>query len=181
MSTPAWVATRTWATDEIPTAAQANNYWRDGLDHVAKPCGAQAKRTASGFSIPGSTVTALELNAENWDTDAIHDNSTNPSRFTIPTDMDGHYLFTASVTFAFSAGGTIRYLMLYKNGSPIVTSPGHLLDAKVPFPAVWSVCLTGSREVSVAAGDYLEARVFQDSGGALDVTDATVSIRKVSN
>lgn len=135
---------------------------------------------SSNQSIADTTSTAISFSSsENWDTDTIHSTGTNPSRFTVPTGQGGVYWLYATAFFTPGAG-TIRYLSLYKNGSALTTTPTHLVDAKVPWTAIFSTVLTGGREVTLAAGDYVEFHTYQDSGGALNMTYAVGGIRKVS-
>ena len=56
--------------------------------------GARAHHS-SNQSITNNTFTVLSLNSERWDTDSIHDNSTNNSRLTCNTA--GKYIITAGV------------------------------------------------------------------------------------
>lgn len=179
MATPDFTTPTTWAAGNVPTAAQFNAQLRDNVLHLATPVACQATRTTN-LSIPNSTSTAITFTStDSWDTDSIHSTSTNPSRFTIPTGQDGIYWCYCDALFAV-AGGTIRYLAIYKNGSALVTTPGHLISATQPFAAVFSTEVWGGREVLLAAGDYIEFHAFQDSGGAINITNAIGSIRKVS-
>jgi hypothetical protein len=113
-------------------------------------------------SIPNVTDTNLAFNSERFDTDAFHDTATNNSRFTIPTGMGGYYVINCSVR-ADSATGLFQ-LTLKKNGTTsigIVTIPfvsGYTLFGQVNSPVV-----------SLSAGDYIQAQVYQDTGGALNV------------
>jgi hypothetical protein len=113
-------------------------------------------------SIPNITDTNLAFNSERFDTDAFHDNSTNNSRLTIPTGLGGYYVINCSVR-ADSATGLFQ-LTLKKNGTTsigIVTIPfvsGYTLFGQVNSPVV-----------SLSAGDYIQAQVYQDTGGALNV------------
>jgi hypothetical protein len=124
--------------------------------------GASVYKTASQ-TINNSTETALTFNAEDYDTDAFHDNSTNNTRMTIPTGKGGRYLVTATSAFFNNATGQ-RTAYIYKNGSTLlntaqVAGVSGTIDAFV----------TTSYVVNVSAADYLEIKVFQNSGGTLTV------------
>lgn len=51
----------------------------------------------ANISIPNATYTALQFNSEDFDTDNMHDNTTNNTRLTCKTA--GIYLITGSVSF----------------------------------------------------------------------------------
>jgi hypothetical protein len=118
-------------------------------------------------SVNNATLTALTLDSEDYDVGAMHDNVTNNSRMTIPTGGNGLYLLVAKTTFASNGTGAARELRLTKNGAAIGTSVLHAPTAA----ANEQISVTGI-EVLVAT-DYIEAYVYQDSGGALNVGAAT--------
>ena len=67
-------------------------------------------------------------------------------------------------------------------GRPVlVADPGGYIASDGPRGGAQPTTIVGSREVELAAGDYVEFEVYQDTGGALNVSNATASIRKVSN
>jgi hypothetical protein len=104
-------------------------------------------------------------------THAFHSDSTNRSRMTIPSGLDGDYL----CFFAFNLGGTdsggSRRARLLKNGSTLAT----LLSPDAPA-AIAAIETTAYYAVGLAAGDYLEVQVYQDSGGALNFTMSSFTI-----
>ena len=115
----------------------------------------------TNISIPNSTITTIPLNDEVFDTDTMHDNSVNPSRITIKTA--GKYLITACAGFASNATER-RVLFIYKNGdTQISTQSANAVSASATI-------LNISTIVDLAVNDYVEMRVFQASGGALDVS-----------
>lgn len=120
---------------------------------------ATVTRTAAQ-SIPDATATAIAWDAEDFDTDAIHDNVTNNTRLTVP--MAGKYLITANVSFAFNATGT-RLLRLRKNGA------SQLAANSLPSHASIGVGVGFAYIASLAASDFVEIQAFQNSGGALNV------------
>lgn len=112
-------------------------------------------------SIATNTLTTLAMNSERWDhVDVMHDPVTNNSR--LICNHAGKYRATANVSFDTNATG-YRFLDIVKNGGARV--------ALVTCPAIsgdyTSLCVTV--EVDLAANDYLEVRVLQTSGGALNV------------
>jgi hypothetical protein len=120
---------------------------------------AKAFRNANQ-SIPNATDTAVELNAEAFDTDNMHDNSVNPSRITVP--VAGKYDLAAGARFAAHATGE-RRVSIYKNGSAVVLINQPSASGSQP---TW---VGAAGLATAAAGDYFEMFVQQTSGGALDV------------
>ena len=124
--------------------------------------GAQAKKTANQ-SIANNTATAVSFEAENFDTDAFHDNSTNNSRMTIPSGKGGKYLINC--TLDFSSGAGARIIMLYKNGA---------LEQYLNYyngDGTYTTITSGTFITSVVATDYLEIFVEQSTGTNKNVGD----------
>jgi len=113
-------------------------------------------------SVANGTYTAVTFDSEDYDTDAIHDNSTNNSRFTIPSGKGGKWLVTGQVTFAINSTG-YRIVALYNNGSRFAyaaTLSSVNGDAtSVPFSYVYDF----------TAADYMEVFVWQNSSGNLNI------------
>lgn len=120
-------------------------------------------------SIADNTDTALALNSERYDTDAIHDNVTNNSRLTCKTA--GKYIIVGNVAFDLNNTG-IRLLRIRLNG---VTNIGSQLTR--------GSAGTGSDDnmnvstiYDLAVNDYVQLFFFQNSGVALNVNaNASVS------
>ncbi|MHC4620249.1 MAG: hypothetical protein ACYTEQ_21080 [Planctomycetota bacterium] len=110
-------------------------------------------------SINNATNTILALNSERWDTDNYHDLVTNNSRLTVPSD--GLYIAQASATYAANSTGS-RSITIYLNGTTTIT--GLFIQAGA---AAQTLCTSVIYDLS--ATDYLEVRVWQNSGGALNV------------
>jgi hypothetical protein len=116
-------------------------------------------------SINNTTFTTLNFDSEEFDTDAFHDNSTNNNRITIPSGKGGKYLVIGQVHFAANNVGG-RSIYLYKNNaadifSIDVTTGASGYDTSQNFSLIRDL----------VAGDYLQLRVYQNSGGALDVVN----------
>lgn len=119
-------------------------------------------RTTANQNVADATATAISYQAETYDTQSLHDNSTNPSRITIPSGGSGLYLFQAQVTFDNNAVGR-REIYIYKNGSQIAVEKLFNPDA------VQDSILTISIQESCSISDFFEIFVFQNSGGGLDI------------
>jgi len=120
-------------------------------------------------SIANATFTAVTFDSETFDTDAFHSTSSNTSRFTVPSGKAGKYLLTGVIAFATGTG--TREVAIYKNGAAVnygVTLPASANPLGTYMPI--------SYVLSLAVADYVEIFVYQNSGGALNVTfpeDAT--------
>jgi hypothetical protein len=112
-------------------------------------------------SIPNGSFTTLAFNSEDYDTDTLHDTSTNNSRLT--ADRDGYWLIFLHVSFDSNATGD-RLVRITENGTndiasiQVRASPGVTTDISL------------STVYHLASTEYVEARVNQNSGGALNVS-----------
>jgi len=121
---------------------------------------------SAGQSIANATYTAISFDGEDYDTDAFHDNSTNNSRITIPSGKAGKYLVTANISLE-SGAGNFRIINIYKNGS----GTG---DNTVATVSGFGTIVVKTVVMNLAVGDYIQAFVYQNSGGSLNAnTTAT--------
>ena len=117
--------------------------------------GWRVNRSAS-FTLNNGTTTFVSWDDETFDTDTFHDNSTNPSRITIPSGKDGYYAITAKVLFQDINATGARQLGFVKNG--------------VTFLGFFETNSTNTQEVmltsivNLSAADYIEVRLYQTSG-----------------
>ena len=123
--------------------------------------GASVYKSASQ-SISNATNTLLTFNSENFDTNTYHDTSTNTGRITVPSGKAGYYNLQAIVAFAAGAVG-LRQIVFFKNGS--VLNYGVQSAATTASENISNA----SYVVSLAVSDYVEAYVYQTSGGAINV------------
>lgn len=113
-------------------------------------------------SLTNATQTPLNFNSERFDTDTMHDTSTNNERLTCKTA--GLYLIIANVGFASNVTG-LRSLSLELNGA-------------LPYIAARNMSSPGLARLQVvtmyqlAVNDYVRVVAFQDSGGALNTEQA---------
>lgn len=128
-------------------------------------CGASASRVTD-FSVANTTWTAVEFNSEVYDTDSIHDNVTNPSRFTIPTGKTGYWSFKGAVQWDVSTTGN-RYLAVRVNNVQVgVAASGYNWIAASYYQPFYTV------DFYATAGQYAELFVYQENGGALNIRSA---------
>lgn len=157
-------------TSATPTA------WIWGVADQTATAGSAAFVGAKAYnsvvqSLANNTDTALTLDSEEYDTDAIHDTATNTSRLTVPAGKAGKWRFRYH-TFSSATNATgIRATYLRKNGTTKIRGSN---DRRVGSTAV-NPTLEGGADIELIAGDYVEVIGFQNSGGALDFgfADAT--------
>lgn len=141
--------------------AQSHNHGGGDGSGLVNAIGAHVTHSGN-LTISTATWTDLNFNTERFDTDAFHDTATNNQRLTVPTGKGGKYLVTGGVEFANNATG-YRALAIHKNGSTferVVTANA------VSGNETW---LSIAAQLELAAGDYVTLRVFQNSGGNLNV------------
>jgi hypothetical protein len=112
-------------------------------------------------AIANTTIAALAFNAERFDTHAFHDPATNNSRLTVPAGLGGLYLLGGHVTWAAGAGNR-RQVAIRLNGATTI----EVADQA----GAGSPSQSATTTYRLAAGDYAELTVYQDSGGALNVS-----------
>lgn len=137
------------------TAPNASGTIRLGTD-----ISVSAKRTTDQ-TITNSTPTAVSMDAENYDTNSMHEAVTNPTRVTFTTA--GKYTCSGNARFAASALGarSIAFFLnatteIYKYRQPVNTAGN-------------STQITMTGDFLFSAADYIELRAEQDSGGDLAV------------
>jgi hypothetical protein len=156
----AWTAPITWTASHVVTAAELNTGVRDNLNFLHTFSGVYGYKAADQ-TLTTAVEAAMVMDTESYDTDAYHDNATTNTRFTIPTGFDGYYLLGAMVDFAGNATG-VRRLSLRLNGAT------ELALAQVSAAGATVTRMgTVSLITHLAAADYVEATVFQNSGGNL--------------
>jgi hypothetical protein len=114
---------------------------------------------ASDQSIPSGVTTPLNFTGENYDTVSMHNNTTNNSRLTAP--VKGIYAVNAAVQWVPNTTG-VRYLQLASDAVGTVAvqrEPGSSTDLTQEV----------STQMRLQAGEYIEAKVLQTSGGPLNV------------
>ena len=155
----AYQAPPNFAAGAVLTEAQLDTL-SDDISFLANKPRVRVYNSAA-ISIPHDTATALTFNSERFDTDTMHSTAVNTGRITFTTA--GTYLVGATLQFADNATGN-RQVAIRLNGST-------LLDVRT-FPAysTGGGSMLGTATLyAFSAGDYVEVRVYQNSGAALDV------------
>jgi len=123
--------------------------------------GASVYRATSDQSVSSATLTAIEFNAESYDTDSYHDNATNNSRLTVPTN--GKYRVEGAVTLESVGSGDIQ-IRLDVNGSH-----GRQV-LRLNSGSYSALTYSFSTILVLSASDYVEVVVF-DAAGSFTVRD----------
>jgi hypothetical protein len=155
--TPARLAVGANNTKLVAASGEAT-----GLKYVGFQ-GASVWKTASQ-NATNATQTTMTFDIEAFDTDSFHDNSTNNSRLTIPSGMDGKYLVTVKADFAANATGQ-RVVYHLVNGTLV-----NFAAIAPPSSGGGGAGVALSAVYQLTAGQYVEMAVYQDSGVTLAIT-----------
>ena len=117
----------------------------------------------SALSLANNTGTIVNWTAENFDSDAFHDLSTNTSRLTVPSGKGGKYLVSAMGVYAANATG-VRATALRLNGTTYVGEFAASVTGAGTNQSTTVVAI-----LNLSAGDYVEVDAFQTSSGALNL------------
>jgi len=115
----------------------------------------------ANITVPHNAWTALTFNAEVFDTDGMHSLTTNTDRLTCI--LPGTYLVGGQAAFAVNAAGS-RGIEIVLNGSTVIAEVNDLPSGT----GNWRMDIAPTL-YQLAAGDTLQLRAFQTSGGDLDV------------
>lgn len=116
-----------------------------------------AYRNGTSTTLTANTWFSVPLTGEDYDTDGFHDNSTNNTRFTIPTGKGGKYLLTFNARF--EEGTDYAYLDIVKNNTgSLVTGWQGLIQFKNLASNNWLI--SGATVATLAAADYVEFRIL---------------------
>jgi hypothetical protein len=139
-----------------------NNGWRQPYTPpMCRAFNSAATTTTNGVEA------AIPFDSESFDTDSMHDTGVNNTRITFNTT--GVYAVGGNLSWASNATGT-RHLEIKLNNTTYL-AVGNVLSVGASF----NTRMVASTLYKFAANDYVELRVFQDSGGNLDVlADTTV-------
>lgn len=139
-----------WVSGDLITAAKLNNMKNNLLG--GSGCGVKATATTS---ISTGSTTSISFDTELHDTDGFF--APTSTNIVIPTGFAGRYLITANGNIAFNASGA-RVISIYINGT---------LNISAPMAAGNPQSGGISRVLTLAAGDVITIRIFQDSGVSL--------------
>lgn len=134
---------------------------------------AQSMRFMGARVYVGTTLTtqdirvlgALAFNTEDFDTDGFHDNVTNNTRLTIPSDKNIKYVeLTGCIACDLDTNDTWRRLMIVKNGT---TAVGEITRSEAGS-GLWGLNVS-SGPLSVISGDYFELWAQTESDASISI------------
>lgn len=111
-------------------------------------------------NVATSTYVTLAFDTERWDTDGMHDNTTNNERLTCKTA--GKYIANFTAQWASSPAARYRFF-IYKNAA-VKQAVSEVITGAVGYPG-----LTVTAIVDLAVNDYLYVAAWQNSGGTVAV------------
>jgi hypothetical protein len=153
------------STGTVPPASWGDQI-RDNLEFLVDPPACSISQSSSQTVASATTVVMGTTSLENYDNDAMHNDSSNRSRITVNTA--GRYLAMATVfTDSFAGGVPSYYRFLFrKNGT---TSIGGF-RMKNSADSNEAVRIAASRTLVMSAGDYMEVTFDHTLGGPIEVT-----------
>ena len=153
--------TQPWATSYKVLATDLTTHLRDNLLFLAGTGGATAQLTHSANqAIATGTDTYLAFDTETRDDEGAHDPATNNSRLVVP--YTGVWRLWAMIEWAANTNGE-RILELVANRAALLARVRWANMGGNPCNQL-VYC-----ERALTAGDYVEVRVNQSSGGSLNV------------
>jgi hypothetical protein len=132
--------------------------------------GCKAVRTATQAATQNVDTAVQFTGTEEFDSDTMHDTSTNSSRITVP--YAGIYEVHGHLYWAANASGT-RYVILAKNGSNMTFGT---TGVRASPPGANVFMQDFSDVLPLAAGDYLELIGNQDGAASLNINYAHLSV-----
>jgi hypothetical protein len=148
----------TFTAGNVLTAAEMNDIGENSNNYRVPP---MCRVVSTGdTAIAHNTFVAESFDGtEAFDTDSMHDPSSNPSRITINTA--GVYLITGNVLWQLNTNGS-RQLWIRLNGSTYIAGNDARCDASYDMPQVVTTLY------EFAANDYVELVLRQDSNVSLN-------------
>jgi len=171
-SVTTWTAPTTASTGTF-TSSRFNTQVKANLEHLHGRPSCCVYENADQTIATGSGWTTLSMNAEDWDSETLHDTSTNDERITLK--RVGLWLLTGTVVFDTGAAGGDFGARIYANGSTLHGTVIRDLEPQLyaagnawpPTAHVQAMVYTSTTT------DYCTLDVFQTSGGNLDVLCGT--------
>jgi hypothetical protein len=119
---------------------------------------------AGSQAVANRVLTSVNFPIEHYDTADLHSTSANTSRLTAP--VAGIYRMSTNLLWESNPTGQRELIFELNAASPL----SHHIPAFVTAPATAGDMQQLSTEIKLAAGDFVEVRVLQSSGGSLNVT-----------
>jgi hypothetical protein len=148
------------------TTRSASLTWIGGAGQTVDERGVPACRVTKSAiqTVPTGGTPLISFDQEDFDTDGIHDNVTNNTRMTCKTP--GLYSIEGSINWASNTSTLARTVWICKNGTRVAEVAGGVAGQ---FETVQQIKAT----LLLAAGDYIELQVYQNSGSSIDIQATT--------
>ena len=134
--------------------------------HAAQPSGNDVSVrvfNSADITVPNMKPgewTSLTFNSERWDSADLHVTATNSGRLKAPAA--GKYYIFANITWESPIGTGLWGLRLQLNGKTVIA------EQTLPNTAAqFRISMSVGTLYALAAGDYVEAQVFQNNGNPL--------------
>jgi hypothetical protein len=134
--------------------------------HAAQPSGNDVSVrvfNSADITVPNMNPgewTSLTFNSERWDTANLHETTTNSGR--LKASVAGKYYIFANITWETPIGTGLWGLRLQLNGKTVIA------EQTLPNTAAqFRISMSVGTLYSLAAGEYVEAQVFQNNGNPL--------------
>lgn len=152
---------KTWAANDVLTAADMNTYVRDGAQQ--QTCRAN---NSGAISVANASWTLMTFDSERFDVDGMHNTSSNTGRFV--AQRTGIFAFGCGLRFASNATG-YRLIQARLNSGGSGSGGTELAQSSAnPISGTYTQ-MTLNSIYTLTAGDYVEFFAFQNSGSALNV------------
>ena len=150
------------STGQVLTVAGGIPSW--AAPAAAGFVGVRATKSTSQ-SISNTTNTAVTFDTETYDTNSIHDVSTNNTRFTVPSGKAGYWGIIFNGSYNSGNGGS--QVKIQKNGTSLMESEDALTSGIYTQNRIQGI-------FDLAVADYIEIKVFQYTGSTITLLgDAT--------
>jgi hypothetical protein len=146
-----------WAEESALLLCDGSNWFK--VAGKTRPMACQVIRNTNQASVSNITVTLIDLNNTDTDNTGAMADLANDR---VNVKRAGTYLVTAGVAWNNFPANKLFQTRIHKNGSVLAVVKGSLAVAEYPD---WFITLP----LTLAAGDYLDLRCYQDTGASQTV------------
>ena len=138
----------------------------EGVAPSTTPRGALVHLAANDVGADYTSIAAIPFDAEAYDTDDIHDNSTNNTRLTVPAGVT-HVRLTGCIALGSTTSNEFHTCQIRKGGSADFVGAA---SSAVSIGSTFNHNNTTTSILEVVAGDYFEL-FFQHQNGTVTIDD----------